>query len=57
MGWNPRGVGRASTHEGFHREQVQRLKQLLAEKTLEVDFFKGAFARNRGSTPEADFRY
>jgi len=27
------------------------LKQLLADKTLEVDFFKGALQKNRGSTP------
>jgi transposase len=36
---------RASTHEGSYRKQVLRLKQLLAEKTLEVDFFKGALQR------------
>lgn len=47
---------RASTHEGSYRKQVLRLKQLLAEKTLEVDFFKGALQkiearrqRNNGS--------
>jgi transposase-like protein len=27
------------------QEQVQHLKQLLAEKTLEVDFFKGALQK------------
>ena len=36
---------RASTHEGSYRRQVLRLKQLLAEKTLEVDFFKGALQK------------
>jgi transposase len=36
---------RASTHEGSYRKQVLRLKQLLAEKTLEVDFFKGALQK------------
>jgi transposase-like protein len=36
---------RASTHEGSYRKQVARLKQLLAEKTLEVDFFKGALQK------------
>ena len=36
---------RASTHEGAYRKQVLRLKQLLAEKTLEVDFFKGALQK------------
>jgi len=28
--------------QGSLRQQVQELKRLLAEKTLEVDFFKGA---------------
>ena len=36
---------RASTHEGSYRKQVLRLTQLLAEKTLEVDFFKGALQK------------
>jgi hypothetical protein len=36
---------RPSTHEGSYRKQVLRLKQLLAEKTLEVDFFKGALQK------------
>ena len=36
---------RANTHEGSYRKQVLRLKQLLAEKTLEVDFFKGALKK------------
>jgi transposase len=36
---------RASTHEGAYRKQVLRLKQLLAEKALEVDFFKGALQK------------
>lgn len=44
---------RASTHEGSYRKQVLRLKQLLAEKILEVDFFQGALqeieARRRKS--------
>jgi len=49
---------RASTHEGSYRKQVQRLKRLLAEKTLEVDFFKGALQKiearrkKRGSSGE-----
>jgi len=33
---------RPSTHESSYRKQAQRLKRLLAEKTLEVGFFKGA---------------
>jgi transposase len=36
---------RPSTHEGSYRKQVLHLKQLLAEKTLEVDFFKGALQK------------
>jgi Transposase len=36
---------RPSTHEASYRKQVQRLKRLLAEKTLEVDFFKGALQK------------
>ena len=35
------------THEGSYRKQVLRLKQLLAEKTLEVDFFKGPCKKSR----------
>jgi len=34
-----------STHASAHRKEIHRLKQLLAEKTLEVDFFKGALQR------------
>jgi transposase len=33
---------RPSTHESSYRKQAQQLKQLLAEKTLEVDFFGSA---------------
>ena len=47
---------RPSTHASSHRKEIYRLKQLLAEKTLEVDFFKGALQkiearrqRNNGS--------
>ena len=36
---------RASTHERSYRKQVHKLKQLLAEKTLEVDFFKSALQK------------
>jgi Transposase. len=34
-------ASRPSTHASAHRKEIHRLKQLLAEKTLEVDFFKG----------------
>src|SRR5258705_12369355 len=40
---------RPSTHASAHRKEIHRLKQLLAEKTLEMDFFKRALAKNRGS--------
>jgi len=36
---------RPSTHEGSYRKQAQQLKRLLAEKVLEVDFFKGALQK------------
>ena len=49
---------RPSTHASAHRKEIHRLKQLLAEKTLEVDFFKGALQKvearrqKRGGTGE-----
>ena len=45
-------ASRPSTHASAHRKEIHRLKQLLAEKTLEVDFFGGALQKGRGSTPE-----
>src|ERR1700693_4107054 len=33
---------RPNSHESSFRKQVEQLKRLLAEKTLEVDFFKSA---------------
>jgi transposase len=49
-------ASRPSTHASAHRKEIHHLKQLLAEKTLEVDFFKGALQkiearrqRNNGS--------
>jgi hypothetical protein len=36
---------RPSSHESAYRKQVHQLKRLLAEKTLEVDFFKGALQK------------
>jgi len=36
---------RPSTHEASYRKQAQQLKRLLAEKMLEVDFFKGALQK------------
>ncbi len=43
---------RPNTHESSYRKQAQQLKRLLAEKTLEVDFFQRCLAESRGSTPE-----
>jgi transposase len=49
---------RPSTHASAHRKEIHRLKQLLADKTLEVDFFKGALQKiearrqKRGGTGE-----
>ena len=36
---------RPNTHESSYRKQAQQMKRLLAEKTLEVDFFKGALQK------------
>jgi hypothetical protein len=38
-------AARPSTHESSYRKQALQLKRLLAEKMLEVDFFKGALQR------------
>ena len=38
-------ASRPSTHASSHRKEIHRLKQLLAEKTMEVDFFKGALRK------------
>ena len=34
-----------NSRESTYRRQVQQLKRLLAEKTMEVDFFKGALQK------------
>ncbi len=36
---------RPNSHESAYRKQVHQLKRFLAEKTLEVDFFKGALQK------------
>jgi hypothetical protein len=36
---------RPNSHESAYRKQVHQLKRVLAEKTLEVDFFKGALQK------------
>jgi hypothetical protein len=38
-------LARPHTREGSYRKQVLKLQRLLAEKTLEVDFFKGALQK------------
>jgi transposase-like protein len=43
---------RTSSHESSYRQQVHRLKRLLAEKTLEVDFFRGA-VHSKATRPTA----
>ena len=51
-------VSRPSTHSASYRKEIQQLKRLLAEKTMEVDFFKGALHKiearrqKRGETGE-----
>jgi transposase-like protein len=49
-------ASRPSTHTASYRKEIQQLKRSLAEKTMEVDFFKGALQkikarreRSRGS--------
>src|SRR5580692_3426046 len=43
--------------ESTLRKEVSQLKRLLAKKTLEVDFFKGALQKSRSSTPEARYHW
>jgi len=38
-------ASRPSTHTASYRKEIQKLKQLLAEKIMEVDFFKGALQK------------
>ena len=44
-------ASRPSTHAAFYRRENQQLKRLLAEKTLEVDFFKGALQKVEARRP------
>jgi transposase-like protein len=41
----------ATSRESTLRHEVSRLKRVLAEKVLEVDFFKRGLAHRRGATP------
>ena len=51
-------ASRPSTHTASYRKEIQQLKRLLAEKAMEVDFFKGALQKvearrqKRGATGE-----
>ena len=38
-------ASRPSTHTASYRKEIQQLKRLLAEKIMEVDFFKGALQK------------
>ncbi len=38
-------ASRPSTHAAAHRKEILQLKRLLAEKAMEVDFFKGALQK------------
>jgi hypothetical protein len=43
-----------AAEEASLRQQVHQLKRLLAEKTLEVDFFKGALQKVEARRPRSD---
>jgi hypothetical protein len=45
---------RPSKHEASYRRQVRKLERLLAEKTLEVDFFKGALQKIEARRQKSD---
>ncbi len=38
-------ASRPSTHASSYRKQIHQLKRMLAEKAMEVDFFKGALQK------------
>jgi transposase-like protein len=42
------------SREGQLLEEVSQLKQVLAEKTLEIDFFKGALQKVAARRPASD---
>ncbi len=51
-------ASRPSTHAAAHRKELLQLKRMLAEKAMEVDFFRGALQKiearrqKRGATGE-----
>src|SRR5215472_16957528 len=50
----PEESARPHTREASYRKQVRRLERLLAEKTLEVDFFKGALQKIEARRRKSD---
>ena len=38
-------ASRPSTHTSSYRKEIHQLKRMLAEKAMEVDFFKGALQK------------
>jgi len=46
-------TARPSTHAAACRKENQRLKRLLAEKTLELDFFTGALQKVEARRPRS----
>jgi predicted RNase H-like nuclease (RuvC/YqgF family) len=38
-------ASRPNTHASSYRKEIHQLKRLLAEKAMEVDFFKGALQK------------
>jgi len=47
-------ASRPSTHMASYRREIQQLKRLLAEKTMEVDFFKGALQKVKARRQSRD---
>ena len=44
-------ASRPSTHTPSYRKQIHQLKRMLAEKAMEVDFFKGAAQSSSAAFP------
>lgn|SRR5919108_1494393 len=47
-------LARPHTREASYRKQVLKFQRLLAEKTLEVDFFKGALQKIEARRQKSD---
>ena len=48
-------ASRPSTHAAAHRKEILQLKRLLAEKAMEVDFFKGALQKVEARRRQSGF--